>query len=164
MTTTRRPVSEREACRERRLCDIQGVLLKDVRLRGRPESVAFGRGEVVASAVAWGLSLRIAHDAETCASELLTNAIKYATCLTDSTLRLMVIRRDDRLRVEVHDASREMPNEGRPDPLAESGWGLFIVGSLAADHGTYLTPTGKAVWFEIAAWPVGGHETALGSR
>jgi anti-sigma regulatory factor (Ser/Thr protein kinase) len=151
---TRRPqVSEREPCRDRRLCDIHGVLLKDVRLCSRPEAVAAGRSEVVASVMAWGLSTETAHDAETCASELLTNAVKYATGLAGSTLRLLVIRRDDRLRVEVHDASRAMPSGGRPDPLAESGWGLFIVGFLAADHGTHLTETGKAVWFELAAWP-----------
>jgi anti-sigma regulatory factor (Ser/Thr protein kinase) len=153
MTTRRRPVSEQEHCRDRRLCDIQGLLLKDVRLCRRPEIVAVGRSEVVTSAKAWGLSKETAQDAETCASELLTNAVKYATGLEDSTLRLLVIRRGDRLRVEVHDASRELPYGGRPDSLAESGWGLYIVGFLAADHGTYLTPTGKAVWFEIAAWP-----------
>ncbi|HEV7931028.1 MAG TPA: hypothetical protein VGP70_01700 [Actinomadura sp.] len=35
-----------------------------------------------------------------------------------------------------------------------SGRGLFVVGSMAVDHGAHLTPTGKAVWFELVAWPV----------
>jgi hypothetical protein len=29
------------------------------------------------------------------------------------------------------------------------------VGFMAVDHGAYLTPTGKAVWFELVAWPAG---------
>ncbi|WP_187235602.1 ATP-binding protein [Actinomadura sp. HBU206391] len=145
-----------EPCRDR-LCGIRGVLLKEVRLRNRPEAVAAGRREVVASAAAWGLPGEIAQDAETCVSELVTNAVKHATGLPDSTLRLLVIRSGDRLRVEVHDAGRELPRPRRPDPCDESGRGLFIVGFLAAGHGTYLTATGKAVWFELAAWPKPGH-------
>jgi two-component sensor histidine kinase len=71
----------------------------------------------------------ILDSAETCVSELVTNSVKYAAGMPDSTLRL-------------------------PEPYGESGRGLFIVGSMAVDHGAHLTPTGKAVWFELVAWPV----------
>jgi hypothetical protein len=50
------------------------------------------------------------------------------------------------LREQLHDHRR----------CGDAGWGLFIVGFMAADHGTYLTSTGKAVWFELAAWSRAG--------
>jgi anti-sigma regulatory factor (Ser/Thr protein kinase) len=143
-----------QPCRSRRLRDVQGVLLKDVRLRNRPEAAAGARQEVVATARLWGPPHEILDSAETCVSELVTNSVKYAAGMPDSTLRLLVTRREDRLRVEVHDSSRVLPSGQRPEPYGESGRGLFIVGSMAVDHGAHLTPTGKAVWFELVAWPV----------
>ena len=55
------------------------------------------------------------------------------------------------LRVEVHDRSRDMPV---PASLAvsddsETGRGLMLVDTLAADWGYYRTPGGKAVYFTL---------------
>jgi anti-sigma regulatory factor (Ser/Thr protein kinase) len=90
-------------------------------------------------------------------SELATNAIEHA-CAPPG--RLIAVRFEmvaDRLRLEVHDASRSrpavQPAVGSDD---ESGRGLWLVESLAAEWGCSPRTggVGKFVWALIA--PVEG--------
>ncbi|AWW42628.1 ATP-binding protein [Streptomyces cadmiisoli] len=96
----------------------------------------------------WGV-LAAVDDAELIVTELATNVMKHVGEGASATLVLE--RRGDRLRVEVHDMSKAMPS---PGPMAcgdECGRGLHLVAALAADWGTALTATGKSVWCEIPA-------------
>lgn len=132
---------------------VGGVLLEEVLLPGRPESVAVARRVAVRVGRACGASEDVIENLRTCVSETVTNAVTHATRTPDSVVRVLMIRRRDRLRVEVHDGSARPPEPRCPGPEGEAGRGLIIVGFLTDDHGTVVTPQGKAVWFELAAWP-----------
>ncbi|MGI8328384.1 ATP-binding protein [Actinomadura scrupuli] len=130
----------------------RGVLLKEVRLRNEPESAAIARREVSLSARAWGVPAGIVENAELCTSETVTNAVVHVPDLPGRTLRLIIVRLDDRYRVEVHDSGRELPRLRQAGADDESGRGYLLVTTLSDAHGAYPRPTGKAVWFEFVAW------------
>jgi anti-sigma regulatory factor (Ser/Thr protein kinase) len=81
-------------------------------------------------------------------SELVTNVIKYAPH-PDTQTSIVVRHHDDRLRVEVHDPSNDLPVPRTPGRMSESGHGLVLVESLAADWGFHTATAGKTVWFEL---------------
>ncbi|MEV8291429.1 MULTISPECIES: ATP-binding SpoIIE family protein phosphatase [Streptomyces] len=54
-----------------------------------------------------------------------------------------------RLRVEVADASDELPHKRRPGELASSGRGLVLMEMLADAWGVDPRGEGKSIWFEI---------------
>ena len=80
-------------------------------------------------------------------SELVTNAITHG----ESPVTVAVTWSAGQLRVEVHDKSRFMPAPWPviESPDAETGRGLLLVDTLAADWGFYRTPGGKAVYFTL---------------
>ncbi|MBO2452676.1 SpoIIE family protein phosphatase [Actinomadura barringtoniae] len=96
----------------------------------------------------WKLE-ELSDSAELLVSELVTNAIQHAGGRV--TLRLI---RDDHLVCEVFDGSDGRPRirraEGGVDDFAEAGRGLHVVGRLSRRWGVRRTPTGKAVWCELA--------------
>ncbi|MGP3984314.1 ATP-binding protein [Streptomyces sp. KR80] len=108
----------------------------------------------------WGLGDgELAADAELVAAELVTNAVRHATCAcgcTRGVIALALWLSDNRLRVEVGDPSRTSPRwpSGRvpvPDPEGDGGRGLTIVTALGKDWGHYARPVrGKVVWCEFA--------------
>ncbi|HLX49964.1 MAG TPA: SpoIIE family protein phosphatase [Streptosporangiaceae bacterium] len=85
-----------------------------------------------------------ASTAELLVSELVTNAIAYAT--GEISLRLIL---DNALVCEVFDDAAAMPRLRNADDDAESGRGLHVVSQLAQRWGTRRTQAGKAVWFEL---------------
>lgn len=87
-------------------------------------------------------------DASLLASELVTNAVQHAH--TDITLRIHA--EGGRMRVEVQDASPVLPAmDDGPVTLTESGRGLDLVERLSERWGARPCPSGKVVWFELAA-------------
>ncbi|WP_052319004.1 HAD-IA family hydrolase [Streptomyces pluripotens] len=90
----------------------------------------------------WGLE-DLSFTTELVASELVTNAIRYAR--PPLTLRLI---RDTVLMCEVSDASSTTPHRKRSRALDESGRGLLLVAQLTRRWGTRYTPSGKTVWAE----------------
>jgi serine phosphatase RsbU (regulator of sigma subunit) len=85
-----------------------------------------------------------AETAELLASELVTNAIRYAS--RPISVRLMLA---DSLLCEVHDDDHHLPVLGNPCPTEESGRGIQLVSRLARRWGVSRIPTGKVVWFEL---------------
>ena len=85
-------------------------------------------------------------------SELVTNAVTHGTPEAGAFILLIVAREGAGLRVDVYDGSRELPvpEDGAPAE-AETGRGLVLVTSLAAEWGFYRTRAGKAVYFILAA-------------
>jgi serine phosphatase RsbU (regulator of sigma subunit) len=95
----------------------------------------------------WGLSA-CGEVAELLASELATNAIRYAS--RPIGLRLM---RTDVLMCEVSDDDHHLPTLRPVTDADEAGRGLILVSRLAQRWGANRTNQGKAVWFELALGP-----------
>ncbi|MFE0512431.1 SpoIIE family protein phosphatase [Streptomyces sp. NPDC058964] len=90
----------------------------------------------------WGLE-DLAFTTELIASELVTNAFRYAR--GPMTLRLLHARS---LVCEVSDASHTSPHLRRARTTDEGGRGLFLVAQLAERWGTRYSREGKTVWTE----------------
>ena len=92
-------------------------------------------------------------------SELVTNAVTHGDNGAGArggtgggTAVTMLLRSSGgELRVEVHDRSRDMPVPVSLEVLddSETGRGLMLVDTLAAEWGYYRTPAGKAVYFTL---------------
>jgi anti-sigma regulatory factor (Ser/Thr protein kinase) len=79
-------------------------------------------------------------------TELVTNAILHA----GTALQLVIEIRTHHIRVCVEDSSPRAPEVRHYDTDAVTGRGLALVEQLATSWGVDNTPTGKAVWCEIA--------------
>ena len=120
-------------------------------LANRPESVRLARRFVELVAEVHG----VGHVAETAAllvSELATNVTRHARDASNPMFHVAVGRIGDRMRVEVHDSSPQLPIMRRFDAFDEDGRGLCIVRELAHDYGCYPLPSGKSTWYELIVW------------
>ena len=81
-------------------------------------------------------------------SEVATNAIVHGY---GPDIRVRVLNRGARLRVEVSDVSPVLPVQRRATGSAENGRGLAIVEAFAVEWGAEARPDGKTTWFEIEA-------------
>jgi anti-sigma regulatory factor (Ser/Thr protein kinase) len=82
-----------------------------------------------------------------CTSEVVTNAVEHGA----TPIELVVDRAEDRVRVEVRDASPLPPRSGLdPEPMEVRGRGMLIVERCADRWGVeQFGDAGKAVWFEL---------------
>jgi two-component sensor histidine kinase len=87
--------------------------------------------------------MELAMTSELIVSELVTNAVRYAT----PPIRLRLLR-DARLTCEVTDASSTAPRLKHARITDEGGRGLFLVAQLAHRWGTRYTADGKVIWAE----------------
>ncbi|MBT3072825.1 ATP-binding protein [Streptomyces sp. CYG20] len=113
-------------------------------------AVSDARHRVVAAVHGWGFPAE-GDTAETLAllaGELLTNAVQHAG---RGPISVTVRLTDDKVRIEVCDASSVRPKAVLPGPDDEHGRGLFIVAALAVGHGVETTASGKRCWAEIPA-------------
>jgi anti-sigma regulatory factor (Ser/Thr protein kinase) len=113
---------------------------------------------------AWGL--RVDEDvAVLLASELVTNAVTHGDDEADGARNAYPVEGADgptgaiamcvrclsgKLRVEVHDRSPVMPIPLTANDESETGRGLMLVDTLAAEWGYYRTPVGKVVYFTLS--------------
>ncbi|MFH8582963.1 ATP-binding protein [Streptomyces celluloflavus] len=116
--------------------------------------VALARAELHAVLKRWGLGA-IEDTALLVLSELLTNAVRHAHASPGREIETRYLREANGLRIEVHDASDELPVLG---PSAETGgWGLLLVDQMATRWGvTERVSGGKSVWAVVTA--CGGSE------
>jgi anti-sigma regulatory factor (Ser/Thr protein kinase) len=110
-----------------------------------PSAVADARDLTTAQLAAWGLE-DLAFTTELMVSELVTNAIRYAS--TPIVLRLIRDGRDDVLVCEVSDPSDTQPRLRYAGSTDEGGRGLFLVAQLATRWGSRYNSTGKTIWTE----------------
>jgi hypothetical protein len=110
--------------------------------------------------VLWEWKLNHLADAtELLVSEIVTNSVRASAGLTDSRfggkwaagtppVRLWLYSDRERILIQVWDASDQMPAHQDADLSAESGRGLLLVESLAADWGAsrLANSSGKLVW------------------
>jgi len=97
----------------------------------------------------WRMSELADGDIELLTSEVCSNAVRHA----HSAFTVIVRFDGTRVRVEVGDGSRVLPQPRESTPDDESGRGLFLVEQLASAWGVVPTVEGKRVWFEVAAPP-----------
>jgi anti-sigma regulatory factor (Ser/Thr protein kinase) len=115
-----------------------------------PHLASIGRGRrwVAAEAVRHGCTETRVRVVQLLTSELIANAVLHGP--PGRLLQVRVARVDDTFRVEVDDASSELP---RLVPVARDGpggRGLTLVDRLADRWGSELRePDGKTVWFEV---------------
>ncbi|WP_106402447.1 ATP-binding SpoIIE family protein phosphatase [Actinocorallia populi] len=112
-------------------------------LRPRPITPARVRRLIRVTLASWGLSDHSEH-AELLATELVTNAVRYATRPIE--LRLL---HTDGLLVEVSDDEHGLPVLRHADADDEGGRGIQLVSRLAHQWGATRTATGKIVWFRL---------------
>lgn len=84
-------------------------------------------------------------DLELLTGEVIANAVRH----TRAACSVVVRWTGERVRVEVADSSGVRPEVRRGSVDAEGGWGLVLVGALAADWGSVRDGAGKVVWFEV---------------
>ncbi|MFG2822197.1 SpoIIE family protein phosphatase [Kitasatospora sp. NPDC048365] len=109
-----------------------------------PAAVAGARAEATRQIEAWGL-VEQGFAAELILSELITNAIRYAS----GPIRVRLIL-DRALICEVADGSSTSPHLRYAADTDEGGRGLFLVAQLAERWGTRYTATGKVIWAELS--------------
>jgi PAS domain S-box-containing protein len=107
-----------------------------------PAVVGDARAQVSGRLRSWGLE-ELTFVTELVASELVTNAIRYAA----PPIQLRLIR-DRSLICEVSDASSTSPHLRRARTMDEGGRGLMLVAQLTEAWGTRHTGTGKTIWTE----------------
>ncbi len=110
-----------------------------------PDDTAPGRARRLArrSLARWGME-DLTDSVELLVSEVVTNAVRYAT--KPVTLRLL---RTDVLRCEVGDDVPQLPRLRQARATDEGGRGLYLVNRLARRWGATRLSTGKVVWFEL---------------
>lgn len=110
-----------------------------------PEDAAPGRARRLARRALsrWGME-EMSDSVELLVSEVVTNAVRYAT--RPVTLRLL---RTDVLRCEVGDDVPQLPRLRQARATDEGGRGLYLVNRLARRWGATRLSTGKVVWFEL---------------
>ncbi|CBG72735.1 conserved hypothetical protein [Streptomyces scabiei 87.22] len=111
-----------------------------------PAEVRLLRGATASQLGQWGL-LAAAEEAQLVVTELATNVVRHVG--EGASAALVLERRGERLRVEVHDKSRTVPTIRPALCDEECGRGLHLLAALTADWGTVLTAVGKAVWCEV---------------
>jgi anti-sigma regulatory factor (Ser/Thr protein kinase) len=127
-------------------------------LTAEPAAAAAARSQVRALIGAWDVPVDPSI-AMLLTSELVTNAIRHER---SGTIRIVVSRSWDQLRVDVHDTAQAMPVPMDAAADEEAGRGLMLVDALASDWGSYRTDAGKAVYFTLG-FPAGlsrDHERA----
>ncbi|MGW0311594.1 SpoIIE family protein phosphatase [Streptomyces flavidovirens] len=108
-----------------------------------PAVVADARALVVGQLSRWGLD-ELAFTTELVASELVTNAIRYAG---GGPVELKLIRTAT-LICEVSDPSSTQPRMRRARATEEGGRGLFLIAQLTERWGSRYTRHGKTIWTE----------------
>ncbi|MEY9964052.1 ABC-type multidrug transport system ATPase subunit/anti-sigma regulatory factor (Ser/Thr protein kinase) [Streptacidiphilus sp. MAP12-16] len=107
-----------------------------------PSAVAGVRAAASRHLEEWGLD-DLVFTTELILSELVTNAIRYAT----GPIHVRLLR-DRSLICEVSDTSNTSPHLRYAATMDEGGRGLFLVAQFAEHWGTRYTPTRKIIWAE----------------
>ncbi|MEW2518545.1 ATP-binding protein [Actinacidiphila alni] len=129
---------ERVAAGNGATCELPAVL----------ESVGEARHFTRATLQRWDLST-LRDSVELVASELVTNALRYAVPIgaPGAPVRLSLVRWTSRVVCAVRDPSGVAPIAKDPDFVAETGRGLHLVDSFSENWGWHpLSGAGKVVW------------------
>ncbi|MFC0601095.1 ATP-binding protein [Streptomyces palmae] len=125
--------------------DVDWLLPRHARSVGRARSLLRVQARV------WRVPEEVVETAVLLLSELMTNACKHAHVPPGRILKARCTVVGKRLRVEVSDASDEMPRPRTARDYEETGRGLALVAALSADWSAERRACGigKTVWFEL---------------
>lgn len=113
-------------------------------------AVPFVREQLARVLADWGLTAEAGEPVLLVVTELVTNALDHAR----GPIQLVVSFPGECVRVEVHDAATEPPQQQPRDPWAARGRGLQLVDALSARWGSLPDATGKTVWADVTiGWP-----------
>jgi len=118
------------------------------RLPARDDAPAHARAHVAALLRQWHTRSDTQDDVRLLVSELVTNAVRFAT--GPVTIRLIRAGGGHGLLCEVGDTGNGRPRLSRGGLLDDGGRGLHIVHRLTTRWGVRWTDTGKVVWAEVA--------------
>src|SRR5438445_2025172 len=113
----------------------------------RSEAARLGRRSVRETLA--GAPDEVLERVELLVSELVTNSVTHSALAPDQGVELRVVTAPARVRVEVGDPGSPFDPRLRPDPGAESKWGLFILDEMWDRWGVERLKRGKKVWFEV---------------
>ncbi|OIK02090.1 ATP-binding SpoIIE family protein phosphatase [Streptomyces monashensis] len=116
------------------------------RLPARDDAPARARAQVSALLRRWGTRDDTRDTVLLLVSELVTNAVRFAT----GPITVRLIRAGHGLLCEVGDTGNGRPRLGRGGLLDDDGRGLQTVHRLTTRWGVRWTDTGKVVWAEVA--------------
>ncbi|MFG2602321.1 SpoIIE family protein phosphatase [Streptomyces sp. NPDC048514] len=116
------------------------------RLPARDDAPARARSQVCALLRQWRIRDGTRDNALLLVSELVTNAVRFAT----GPITVRLIRSGHGLLCEVGDTGNGRPRLGRGGLLDDGGRGLRIVHRLTTRWGVRWTDTGKVIWAEVA--------------
>lgn len=126
----------------------------DVTLPGSASSVPAARRFVESLVSAWGHP-ELGWNAALVVSELATNAALHAR----TAFTISVLAEDSgRLRLEVSDSSRRLPQQRAYGIAATTGRGLRLVDEIASSWGVLDRDGGKTVWAVLGPSLMAGHE------
>ncbi|MFM9694923.1 SpoIIE family protein phosphatase [Streptomyces europaeiscabiei] len=116
--------------------------------QAEPERIAGARQQVRELLHDWSCGDQV-DSAVLLVSEMLTNVLVH----TDADALLIAEMTGDggkrRMRIEVTDASDDLPHKRHPGELASSGRGLVLMDVLADAWGVDPRGDGKSIWFEL---------------
>ncbi|ULR51994.1 SpoIIE family protein phosphatase [Streptomyces deccanensis] len=130
--------------------------------QAEPERIAGARQQIRELLHDWTCADQV-DSAVLLVSEMLTNVLVH----TDADALLVAEMTGDggkrRIRVEVTDASDDLPHKRHPGELASSGRGLVLMDMLADAWGVDPRGDGKSIWFELYETPPpeGPHRAVL---
>ncbi len=122
--------------------------MTDQRQRQRFPSTPASAGQArrfVESVLEEGGLDHLAYSATMLVSELVANAVLH----TGTPIEVVVCPEVDRVRVEVHDGSPQLPVRKHYSTMSGTGRGLMLVEQMASGWGADRTGAGKVVWFEL---------------
>ena len=114
------------------------------RFPSAPASAGDARRFVASVLTAAGLE-HLTYTASMLVSELVANAILH----TGTPLVVVIAPDDDRVRIEVHDGSTQLPVRKHYSSMSGTGRGLLLVQRMASEWGSDRATDGKVVWFEL---------------
>ncbi|MEV7148903.1 SpoIIE family protein phosphatase [Streptomyces sp. NPDC093084] len=115
------------------------------RLPARRDAPARARAHVRALLLRWGTRDGTRDNAVLLASELVTNAVRFAT----GPVTVRLIRSGHALLLEVGDTGNGRPRLSRGGLFDDAGRGLHVVHKLTTRWGVRWTDAGKVVWAEV---------------
>jgi CheY-like chemotaxis protein len=117
---------------------------RSTRLANDPASARAARQFVDATLRRWDCQ-NLFDTAALLVTELVGNAVRHADSECEVSVRLL----GDVIRVDVRDASSDLPRRRQADPDETSGRGLELTEALARRWGIDVLEVGKSIWFEL---------------
>ncbi|MEU2582721.1 SpoIIE family protein phosphatase [Streptomyces avermitilis] len=125
--------------------------------QAEPERVASARQQLRELLHDWASEDQV-DSAVLLVSEMLTNVLVHTEAEALLTAEVTGEKKERRIRVEVTDASDDLPHRRQPGELASSGRGLMLVELLADTWGVDPRGEGKSIWFELHEPPAESYE------